>query len=71
MLAGPPGTNLSVAVLDIQFVLAQQPFAQVTVNLVDTLSEFMNGNFAEMSAQAIRLHFVFQPGSERIGVRFN
>src|SRR5579863_1396019 len=36
-LVSPPFPDLLVALLDIQFVLAQQPLAQMAVNLVNPL----------------------------------
>jgi hypothetical protein len=71
MLASPAGSDLSVPVLNIEFVLSQQPFPEMAVNLVDTFSQFMGGNFAEVANRATRLNFLLQSGSECIGVRFD
>src|SRR5215471_11233787 len=57
--------------LDIEFVLAQQPFAEVAVDLVNAFPQFVRGNLAEMNDLRRAVNFFFQAGGERVSVRFN
>src|SRR5579864_1962779 len=63
--------DFPVAVLDIEFVLPQQPLAQVAVDFVNTLSQFMGGNIAEMRDLGTGLNSLFQPPGKCIGVSFD
>jgi hypothetical protein len=63
--------DFAVAMLDVKFVFSQQPLAQVAVDFIDTLSQFMDGNVAEMRDLGTGLKSFFQPTGKRIGVRFD
>ena len=41
-------SDFAITVLDVELILAQQPFAQVAVDLIHTLSEFVSGDIAEV-----------------------
>src|ERR1700757_4076420 len=71
VLASTPGSNLTITMLDIELILAQQPFSEVAVDFVDAFLKFMGGNFAEMRDLQARLDSFFQSGSERVGVRLD
>src|SRR5579871_5782544 len=70
-LVGATGSNLAIAVLDIQFVLAQQPLAEMAIDFVDALPEFVGRNLAEVADLRISAHSLFKARSERIGMRFD
>jgi hypothetical protein len=64
-------TDFAVAMLDVEFVLPQQPLAQVAVDFVNTLSQFMGWNIAEMSDLGTSLNSLLQSPGKCIGVRFD
>src|SRR5215470_1366034 len=71
VLLGAAGANLAIAVIDIKLRLAQQPLAQVTINLVDSLLQFFLGYLAVIASQIGTLHLEKESGRERVGVSFN
>src|SRR5215467_12899450 len=67
----PTTSDFAITVLDIEFVLAQQPFPEVAVDLVNVFPQFVRGNLAEMNDLRRAVNFFFQAGGERVSVRFN
>src|SRR6266516_3719881 len=64
-------TDFAVAMLNVEFVLAEQPLAQVAVDFVDSFLELVDGNVLEVGNLRGHPGSFFQPLSERIGVRFD
>lgn len=52
--------DFAIAVLDIEFVFSQQPLAQVAIDFINTFSQFMGGDIAEMSDLGTGLNSFFQ-----------
>ena len=63
--------DFTVAVLDLKLVLPQQQLAQVAIDFIDSLSQFMGGDIAKMRNLGTGLNSLFQPPGKRIGVRFD
>src|SRR5580765_4568407 len=64
-------SDFAITVLDVELVLAQQPLAQVAVDLIHTFSEFVSGNIAEVGNLRACLDSLFKSAGKGIGVSFD
>src|SRR5215831_8134454 len=55
--------------LDVEFVLAQQPLAQVAIDFVDTFPEFVRRNGTKMADRQIFMHFLHPKQALRRAIR--
>src|SRR5579863_8711425 len=71
LLLGPVRADRRIAAFDIFFILAQQPLAEVTINLKDAFLQFMLGQRAVVGNLLAGPGFGFHPGSQQLCVGLN
>src|SRR5579863_4389245 len=63
-----PGPDFAIALLDIRLVFPQQPLAEMAIDLVNPLAQFMDRKRAKAAEASGRHDLLLQAGSQRIGM---